>query len=62
MADNSPHRHQLDLARLPWQFGCVPQTSWDLAAPAGAAFDLDRVQEWLPATVPGDVHSDLLAH
>lgn len=55
-------RHEVDLAGLAWQFGCAPQRPWDLAAPAGAAFDLDQVREWLPAAVPGDVHSDLLAH
>ena len=55
-------RSTFDLSRCVWQFGSAPQRSWDPATPPGAAFDLDQVQEWLPATVPGDVHSDLLAH
>ena len=54
-------RHQIDLSSLPWQLGCAPQQPWRPEQPDGAPFDLDQVREWLPASVPGDVHSDLLA-
>lgn len=54
-------RCDFELAGLAWRFGCVAQRPWDAAAPAGAAYDLHEVQEWLPAEAPGDVHSDLLA-
>ncbi len=37
----------------------MPPQPWDGAA--AAPFDLAAVREWLPAAVPGDVHSDLLA-
>jgi len=54
-------RRQIDLASLAWQLGCVPQQPWRPEQPDGAPFDLGQVREWLPASVPGDVHSDLLA-
>lgn len=57
----SIQRRYIDLGSLDWQFGCVPQRPWQPELPTAAAFDLDQVQEWLPACVPGDVHSDLLA-
>jgi beta-mannosidase len=37
-----------------WRFGSVAQK------PFGPSCDLDQVNEWLPATVPGDVRLDLL--
>ena len=37
-----------------WRFGSVSQK------PFGPVFDLSEVEEWLPATVPGDVRLDLL--
>lgn len=54
-------RRSVDLSDLVWQVGWVPQQPWRPEQPDGAPFDLDRVREWLPASVPGDVHSDLLA-
>ncbi len=41
-----------------WQFGHVPRRPFTEAAIADAA----AVTEWLPATVPGNVRTDLLAH
>lgn len=49
-----------DLSTLDWQFGRAPRQPWRATADANAR-DADRVTEWLPARVPGDVHSDLLA-
>lgn len=45
---------------MTWQFGHAPPQPWDRAA--AAPFDLAAVSEWLPAAVPGDVHSDLLTN
>ena len=50
----------VDLSTLDWQFGSVAQRSWR-AEPDVADNDIDRVGEWLAATVPGNVRSDLLA-
>ena len=41
-----------------WCFGSVPSQSW----PAPVAPDLPAVRDWRSAAVPGQVHSDLLAH
>jgi len=48
-------RRTLDLGGTAWRFGSVP------SRPLGSRSD-DRaqVEEWLPATVPGNVRSDLL--
>ncbi|MDW8319075.1 MAG: glycoside hydrolase family 2 TIM barrel-domain containing protein [Anaerolineae bacterium] len=51
----------LDLSTLSWELGWVPPRPWRDTAGADAAYDLVQAAEWLPATVPGDVHSDLLA-
>ncbi|MCB9106894.1 MAG: hypothetical protein H6633_22000 [Anaerolineales bacterium] len=40
-----------------WRFGQAPRCPFA----AFNVFDLHRVQEWLPATVPGNVRTDLLA-
>ncbi len=45
----------IDLAGTDWQFGSVPPT------PLWHSSDLNVVQEWLPAAVPGNLESDLLA-
>jgi beta-mannosidase len=58
----TPFRCSLDLSACTWQFGPVPAQPWRGASPAPIPFDLAAVQQWLPATVPGDVHSDLLAN
>jgi len=50
-------RRLVDLNGLDWQFGCVPQKSVDCED----ANDYNQVAEWLPATVPGNVRTDLLA-
>jgi beta-mannosidase len=50
-------RRVVDLNGSDWQFGCVPQKSVDCEN----ASDYDQVTEWLPATVPGNVRTDLLA-
>ncbi len=50
-------RHTLSLNDANWHFGQVsprPFTDPDV-------YDLPAVAEWLPATVPGNVHTDLLA-
>jgi beta-mannosidase len=49
-------RRTEDLGGTEWRFGCVTRK------PLGARVD-DRaeVEEWLPATVPGNVRTDLLA-
>ena len=41
-----------------WEFGSVPSQPW----PRPEAPDLAAVTAWRPATAPGQVHSDLLAH
>lgn len=62
MAILDPSRRQTDLASLPWQFGSVPQQRWPAGDSAGLApADFDRVDAWLPGTVPGTVQSDLLS-
>jgi len=48
-------RPLLNLGGNDWQLGQVPRQ------PFAAVNDLAAVQEWLPATVPGHVHLDLLA-
>ena len=48
-------RPVLNLGGSDWQLGQVPRQ------PFVAVNDLAEVQEWLPATVPGHVHLDLLA-
>ncbi len=48
-------RPVLNLGGNDWQLGQVSQK------PFAAVNDLAEVQEWLPATVPGHVHLDLLA-
>ena len=45
-----------DLGGAQWRFGSVPRRPLD--SPAN---DRSDVEEWLPATVPGNVRSDLLA-
>ena len=50
-------RRLVDLNGPDWQFGCVPQKSVDCED----ANDCHQVAEWLPATVPGNVRTDLLA-
>ena len=62
MAVLDPSRQQTDLASLQWQFGSVPQQRWPAGDSAGLApADFDRVDAWLPGTVPGTVQSDLLS-
>ncbi|MBC7223087.1 MAG: hypothetical protein H5T59_02235 [Anaerolineae bacterium] len=46
-----------DLCGPGWLFGHVPPQPWASPPPA----DMARVQEWLPAVVPGNVRADLLA-
>ncbi len=50
-------RRVLDLSTLAWRFGRAPRQPWS-SAPVD---DRSRVDEWLPATVPGDVRADLMA-
>ncbi|MEZ4767513.1 MAG: glycoside hydrolase family 2 TIM barrel-domain containing protein [Caldilineales bacterium] len=50
----------IDLSSLSWQFGSVAPRPWSAESDASDN-DIDRVAEWLPATVPGNVRSDLLA-
>jgi beta-mannosidase len=50
-------RRCIDLNGPDWQFGCVPRKSVDCED----ASDYNQVAEWLPATVPGNVRTDLLA-
>ncbi|MGB4978609.1 MAG: hypothetical protein WBR35_17890, partial [Anaerolineae bacterium] len=46
------------LIQSAWEFGSVDSQPW----PGPEAPDLAAVTAWRPATVPGQVHSDLLAH
>jgi beta-mannosidase len=46
-----------DLGGPGWLFGHVPPRPWASPPPA----DMDRVEEWLPGLVPGEVRADLLA-
>ncbi|GIK41423.1 MAG: hypothetical protein BroJett011_52560 [Chloroflexota bacterium] len=50
-------RFTLNLGDSSWSFGQVPRRPF--AAPD--VYDLPAVTEWLPATVPGNVRTDLLA-
>jgi hypothetical protein len=50
-------RSLIDLNGPGWQFGCVRQKPVDCED----ANDYNQVPEWLPATVPGNVRTDLLA-
>lgn len=50
-------RHTIPLSDLPWQFGQVPRRAFTEVD----VYDLPAVTEWLPAAVPGNVRSDLLA-
>lgn len=62
MPDLDPSRQQTDLAGLQWQLGSVPQLPWPDTAQSGlVTTDIDRVDAWLPGTVPGTVQSDLLS-
>lgn len=56
-----PARRALDLSTCAWQFGSVPRQPWRRDTGRPSPFDLASVREWLPATVPGNVHSDLAA-
>ncbi len=51
----------LDLSTCAWQFGQVPQQHWTREPGVNSPYDLPLVAEWLPAAVPGTIHSDLLA-
>lgn len=59
MTEETATTRVIDLSSLDWQFGSVTQRPWRAQSDAGAN-DIDRVSEWLPTTVPGNVHSDLL--
>lgn len=50
-------RQTISLNDTAWQFGQVERQSFA----ASKLFDLPAVTEWLPATVPGNVRTDLLA-
>jgi len=50
-------RRLVDLNGSDWQFGCVPRKPVN----GEKVNDYDQVAEWLPATVPGNVRTDLLA-
>ncbi len=50
-------RTVLDLNGSDWRVGRVPRKAIDCPD----AYDCDAVTEWLPATVPGNVRSDLMA-
>lgn len=47
----------LDVGGPGWLFGHVPPKPWGSPPPS----DAEQVDEWLPATVPGEVRADLLA-
>jgi len=49
-------RRTIDLGGADWRFGCVSPKPLD-----SRLDDQAEVDEWLPATVPGNVRSDLLA-
>lgn len=61
MTNFSGVRVVLDLAACVWQFGSVPQQAWAREPAVSSPYDLPEAAEWLPAAVPGNVHSDLLA-
>lgn len=50
-------RKTLNLSDSAWRFGHVPQQPFA----AANVNDMSQVPDWLPATVPGNVRSDLLA-
>lgn len=50
-------RFSLNLGDSLWSFGQVPRRPFS----ASDVYDLPNVIEWLPATVPGNVRTDLLA-
>ena len=50
-------RNTLNLGDGHWQFGQVSRRPFD----SPDVYDLPDVSEWLPATVPGNVRTDLLA-
>ena len=50
-------RRIINLSDNQWHFGQVPRRSFT----APDVYDLPAVTEWLPATVPGNVRTDLLA-
>jgi beta-mannosidase len=50
-------RRTIDLTDDNWRFGQVPRCSFI----ARNVYDLHAATEWLPATVPGNVRTDLLA-
>lgn len=50
-------RQTSDLGGTTWQFGLVPRCPFDVPN----VDDRTEVTEWLPATVPGNVRTDLLA-
>src|SRR5687767_5935666 len=50
-------RQTISLSDHSWQFGQVPRRSFADAN----IYDLPDASEWLPATVPGNVRTDLLA-
>ena len=51
------NRHTTSLNDNRWQFGQVERRPFN----APNVFDLPAVREWLPATIPGNVSTDLLA-
>jgi beta-mannosidase len=62
MLEKTPIRRSiLDLSRLAWKFGSVPPRPWPSQTDGDTVYDLPDVNSWLPATVPGNVRSDLLA-
>ncbi len=61
MASQLSTRRIVDLAACRWQFGPVAPLPWHRDPDTHTLYDLVGVREWLPARVPGDVHSDLLA-
>ncbi len=61
MPNDFSFRRVVDLSTLAWLVGHAPPQPWSSVASTPAPCDASAVQEWLPSTVPGDVHSDLLA-
>ncbi|MEA3336087.1 MAG: glycoside hydrolase family 2 TIM barrel-domain containing protein [Chloroflexota bacterium] len=57
--DSIPQRRHRDLATLTWMFSQVPSRPWP-SSRQHVEFDMASVAGWLPATVPGNVRSDLL--
>lgn len=50
----------IDISALDWQFGSVAPRPWRAQSDLNDN-DIDQVTHWQPATVPGNVRSDLLA-